>query len=250
MARLGLLLGGGGSVGLTGSRGYVVDNPPSGAVIPFRIVQGEVPRARGRGRDTTAAEGGGPGRPGGAGGPGGFGGAGGGGGLAALLRPDTPPSPGDTLKIVITNAAGDTVRTITTNARVTPLRRITWDLRGPPDPLSPSQVRDSIRTAERRAAVRDSLRAVMRDTTNANRPQLRDPEPTEPGQWENPALAQLGLGGRFGGRRGGRGRFGGRGALVEPGTYLVTIRLNGAVYRQTVQVVRPDQTSALSGGWK
>ncbi len=42
----------------------------------------------------------------------------------------------------------------------------------------------------------------------------------------------------------------GRGPLVEPGVYLVTVRFNGREYRQTVRVEAPSQTSALSGGWQ
>ena len=230
--------GGGGSVGLPGSKYFEADNPPFGAHIPLRIVNGEQPRRMARGgRDTTQAEAG-PGQ--------GRGGFGGGDPLAALMRGDRGTPPGDTVVVVITNVAGDTVRTIRTNARVSELRWINWDLRADPGPSSPSQVRDSVITADRRAALRDSLRAVMRDSTNTNRPRLRDPEPHEPGNWENPALRDIDIpGGGFGGFR----RFRGRG-FVDPGEYLVSVTLNGVTYHQTVTVMRPEQPSALGAGWQ
>jgi hypothetical protein len=103
--------------------------------------------------------------------------------------------------------------------------------------------------------VRDSLRRAAGDTT-AGRPanlmaMLRDPQRGEPGSYNNPIQQALGGGGGGGfGFRGAGGLLGGAGGFVEPGTYLVTIRLNGREYRQSVTVVRPSESSALSGGWR
>jgi hypothetical protein len=154
------------------------------------------------------------------------------------------------VQIVITDVKGDTVRTMTTNARPAALRWITWDLRRSRAPLSPSQVQDSIRQAQRMAFLRDSIRTAMGPDTVAGRRRLaaRDPQPGEPGVWQNPLLQQLG--GGFGGGGGGGGGFGGGAPLVEPGTYLVTIRLNGREHKQTVRVERPTLPGALAGGWQ
>jgi hypothetical protein len=76
---------------------------------------------------------------------------------------------------------------------------------------------------------------------------LRDPQPGEPGQYLNPIQQVLGGGGGF---RGAGGLLGGTGPFVEPGTYLVTIRLDGKEYKQPIEVVRPSESSTLSGGWR
>jgi hypothetical protein len=99
------------------------------------------------------------------------------------------------------------------------------------------------------AFLRDSLRTAAGDTIAGQRPAglqalMRDPEPREPGQFNNPLQSVMGRG------RGGRGMFGGAGAMVEPGTYLITIRLNGRDYKQVARIERPVQTSALSGQWQ
>ena len=248
----------GGGVGSRGSKLFNVASPPPAARIPIRI-QGEAPRQiAGRpGADTTefnpmaavfgeqAAEfmqeaglGGGGGQ---------------GGGLMALLMGGGGRPTADTVPVVITDATGNTVRTLYTNARPSPLRWITWDLRRDRAPLGPAAVRDSTRAATRIAAVRDSLRRAAGDTT-AGRPtnlmaMLRDPQRGEPGSYNNPIQQALGGGGGFG-FRGAGGLLGGTGGFVEPGTYLVTIKLNGHEYRQPVTVVRPSESSALSGGWR
>lgn len=71
----------------------------------------------------------------------------------------TESQPGKRVAITITDAAGDTVRTLNGPGTVG-MHRVTWDLRGrrpAPKPLSPAEKRDSIRTAQRMAAVFDSL---------------------------------------------------------------------------------------------
>jgi len=77
---------------------------------------------------------------------------------------------------------------------------------------------------------------------------MRDPEPREPGQFNNPLQRVMGGGGGGGG--GARGLLGGAGSFVEPATYLITIRLGGREYKQVARIERPVQTSALSGGWR
>ena len=105
------------------------------------------------------------------------------------------------------------------------------------------------------AFLRDSLRAAAGDTAAGQRPGpgglpalMRDPEPREPGQFNNPLQRVMGGGGGGGG--GARGLLGGAGSMVEPGTYLITIRLGGREYKQLARIERPVQTSALSGGWR
>jgi hypothetical protein len=182
----------------------------------------------------------------------------GGGGIMAALMGGPSRPPGDTVLVTVTDIRGDTVRTFYTNARPSALRWVTWDMRRNRAPLSPAGVRDSIRSAARMAFVRDSLRAAMPADTAAGRQPgqgpgglaalMRDPEPREPGQYNNPIQRVLGGGGGFGG--GGGGLLGGAGGLVEPGQYLVTIRLNGQDHKQLVRIERPSQTSVLSGGWQ
>jgi photosystem II stability/assembly factor-like uncharacterized protein len=248
--------GAGGGVGSVGSKLFSVPSPRAGARIALRI-KGEAPRQfAGRpGADTSAFN------------PmaavfgeqaaqymqeAGFGGGRGGGLMALLLGGGGPPAAA-TRPVVITDVAGDTVRMLYTNARPSPLRWISWDLRREREPLGPAEVRDSARAAERVAVVRDSLRRVAGDTTGG-RPtnliaMLRDPQRGEPGSFDNPIQRALRGGGGFG-FRGARGLLGGAGAYVEPGEYLVTIRLDGHEYKQPIRVVRPSQSSALSGGWR
>lgn len=183
----------------------------------------------------------------------GIGGGPGGGGIMALLMGGPARPPGDTVQVVVTDVRGDTVRTFYTNARPSALRWVVWDMRRDRAPLSPSGVRDSAVSARRMAFLRDSLRAATGDTAAGRRPGpgglqalMRDPEPREPGQFNNPLQRILGGGG--GG--GARGLAGGAGSLVEPGTYLITVRLNGRDYRQVARIERPVQASALSGGWR
>jgi hypothetical protein len=248
---------GGGGVGSIGNRPFGVPSPRPGAEIPIRI-RGEAPRQfAGRpGGDTTQFN------------PmaalfgeqaaqymqeAGFGGGRGGGLMALLLGGGGRPS-ADTVPVVITDATGDTVRVLYTNARPSALRYITWDLRRERAPLGPAEVRDSAKAAIRIAAVRDSLRRAAGDTTAGARPtnlmaMLRDPERGEPGSYINPIQQALG-GGRGFGFRGAGGLLGGAGPMVEPGMYLVTIRLDGKEYKQPIRVVRPSETSELSGGWR
>ena len=149
------------------------------------------------------------------------------------------------------DAAGDTVRTLYTSGRNAPLRMISWDLRKNRTPLGPAAVRDSIRSAQRRAFVTDSVRTAMRDTAQGGGPaalRAMQGAPGEPGVFTPSLGRNWGL--VPGGGGGGGGFGGGAGALVEPGIYLVTVRFNGREYKQTVRVERPNQTSMLSGGWQ
>jgi len=252
--------GAGGGVGSRGSKLFSAPNPPTGVRIPIRI-RGEEPQmARGprAGADTAQAN------------PlaavfgeqaaefmqqAGLGGGPGGGGIMALLMGGPSRPPGDTVLVVVTDVRGDTVRTFYTNARPGALRWVTWDMRRDRAPLSPAGVRDSIRSAQRMAFLRDSIRAAVGDTGAARRPGpgglpalMRDPEPREPGQFNNPLQRVMGGGGGGGG--GARGLLGGAGSLVEPGTYLITIRLGGREYKRLARIERPVQTSALSGQWQ
>ncbi len=254
----------GGGVGSRGSKLFSVPNPPGGVRIPIRI-RGEEPQlARGprAGADTAQANpmamvfgeqaaqfmeeagigGGGPG--------------GRGGGIMQLLMGGPSRPPGDTVRVVVTDVRGDTVRVLYTNARPSPLRWVTWDMRRDrTTPLGPAATRDSIRSANRMAFLRDSLRTALRDTTGGRQPGpaglqalFRDPQPREPGQFNNPLQRLMGGGG--GGGFGALAGLGGAGAFVEPGTYLVTVHLNGRDYKQVARIERPVQTSALSGGWR
>jgi photosystem II stability/assembly factor-like uncharacterized protein len=271
---------GGGGVGSVGSKVFSAPNGTFGARLALRITQGDTSTApalargpggaEGRGARAAGAAGAAPaagaaeadtsaGAPGG--GPGGFGGGsmlnqlvsalmgGGGGGGFGGGGFAAPRSPGDSVTVVITDAGGDTVRTLYTSARNAALRFITWDLRRNRAPLGPAALRDSIRTAQRRTFLTDSVRTAMRDTTGGRRSMpMRDPTPGEPG------VPMVMIGDNWGllpSTRGGGGFGGGAGALVDPGTYLVTVRFSGHEYRQTVRVERPsEQQSALSGGWQ
>ncbi len=92
---------------------------------------------------------------------------------------DSVPSPGaragrrgtqPQAKIVVLNAAGDTVQTLDGPARGG-LNRAYWDLRprAEPDTLSPSERRDSIRTARTVRLVADSMIAAGSDSAVVNR---------------------------------------------------------------------------------
>ena len=161
-------------------------------------------------------------------------------------------------------------------------------MRGPaaePEPLSPSERRDSILVAERALVVADSLvqagwdeeplRRMVGLFTGESSPQAvfggfgggfgggggqgRDPEAfrERPGESmrgggrrgggrggapnfnQMRQLAELirpgvGMGGLFGGRRGG----GGQGDLVEPGSYTVTVKVGDREFERTLVVER------------
>jgi hypothetical protein len=249
-------------VGSRGSKLFSAVNPPIGVRIPIRI-RGEEPQGprgpRGQAADTAGAN------------PlaqvfgeqaaefmqaAGLGGGAGGGGIMALLMGGPARAPGDTVLITVTDIRGDTVRSFYTNARPAALRWVTWDMRRNRAPLGPAGVRDSIRSAARMAFLRDSLRTAMPQDTGRARQAgpggpggfgalMRDPQPREPGQFNNPLQNVMG---------GGRGLGGmgaaGAGGMVEPGTYLIAVRMNGRDYKQVAVIERPTQTSALSGGWR
>ncbi|MEK6611016.1 MAG: hypothetical protein AABZ35_08850, partial [Gemmatimonadota bacterium] len=151
----------GGGVGSVGHKVFAAQNPPFGARIGFRVEGPPRPGApdtgiaaaevAGGAAPGDVEEGGGAGPGGGAGGPGGAGAPGGAFGGARAPRADD-------IVFVITGAAGDTVRTLRAPAGGGALRWVTWDLRRDRPPLSPSALRDSIRTALRQALVRDSIR--------------------------------------------------------------------------------------------
>jgi photosystem II stability/assembly factor-like uncharacterized protein len=247
--------GAGGGVGARGSRPFGAPSPGPGARIPIRI-RGEAPQVvqgpgRGAGADTAqfdpmaalfgeqAAE---------------FAqqaGFGGGGALMAMLTGGGGRPAGDSVLVLITDASGDTVRALYTNARPAALRWIAWDLRRNRARLGPAALRDSALTARRMATLRDSLGNATGDTAAARGPGglralFRDPQPGEPGSYNNPIQQALGGGGGFGRAAG----LGGAGPIVEPGRYLVTVRLNGRDYRQAILVERPNNASVLSGGWQ
>jgi uncharacterized membrane protein YgcG len=252
-----------GGVGQRGLKLFSVPNSPAGVRIPIRINGDFSPVARGRGVEGGAGADGGEGGEGGAagggagGGGGGGGGGFGGGGLLALIEGTGRTPPGDTVDVVITDISGDTVRVLKTNMRPTPLRWITWDMRRNRPPLDPVSRRDSIRIAARAAVLRDSLRTAgllpaAGQGGGGRGGANRDPEPGEPGTpitalqiAVNPPAQSLARGGGGGG-----GGGAGAGPLVEPGVYLVTIRLNGREYKQAVRIERPSQPGALPGGWQ
>jgi hypothetical protein len=73
---------------------------------------------------------------------------------------------GKRVQIVITDAAGDTMRTLTGPSSVG-VHRVMWDMRGkrpPSPPLSPAQLRDSVKSMVRIAQIFDSLQASGMDS--------------------------------------------------------------------------------------
>ena len=123
---------------------------------------------------------------------------------------------GGQVRIVIQNAAGDTLRTLTGPGQVG-LHNVVWDFRGQGAPaplvaLSPAQLRDSIKSAQRVARVLDSLEkagavpaamiAMLRTSAQTGQP---------------PAAMQAMLGGGGFGGGGGRGGVGGGGFVDRPG---------------------------------
>jgi len=253
--------GGGGGVGSLGHKTFIAPNLPFGARIPYRLA-GTPPPAP---ADTVIAAGGG-------GGGGGFGGAdiaarlAGEGGEAPAAGPNVGAPGGgrrsraDTVSFVILNATGDTVRTLR-GSGAPGVHWLTWDLRRNRVPLGPADRRDSVRAQARLAQLRDSLRTAGASPAAA----LRDPTPGEPGT-HTPPTAGLevrvggagggGAGGGLarllgGGTGGGGGGFGGdEPRTVEPGTYVVVMRLNGVEYRRPIRVERPEgQKSVRVGDW-
>lgn len=163
------------------------------------------------------------------------------------------PTPGrravpDSARIVITDASGDTVRTLRGPAGPG-LHRVFWDLRGKPAPLSPSALRDSIVAARVRADSIAKARASL-DSTVAGRNPGTDTTSQRPGARRGrtdevnlrPAEERLGGGGAQ--RGGGFGRGFRQGPWVEPGTYLVTLNVNGATLKQVVRVERASEVSS------
>jgi photosystem II stability/assembly factor-like uncharacterized protein len=205
-----------------GDKRFVASNPPFGARIAYRL-PGATPAAPARdtaGRDAAGGE-----RPIAAGG--------GAGRRAASV---------DSIEFLLTGPLGDTVRTFRA-AGGPGFHWTTWDLRKNPEPPGPAAVRDSLVAARREKAVRDSLAAAFRgDTTFRGRrlAEGRDPEPGEPGRYEPPA----GLEGSP------RDRFRGE-TLVKPGDYVLSVTVNGTVYRRVIHVERPaGRKSAMAGAWE
>lgn len=118
-------------------------------------------------------------------------------------------SAGGQTRIIVQNALGDTVRTLTGPGQAG-LHNVVWDFRGAGAPaariaLSPAQLRDSIRTAQRITRALDSLEkanAVPAPMLAMIRTSVQTGQP--------PAAMQAMLGG--GGFGGGGGGFGGGGA--------------------------------------
>jgi hypothetical protein len=171
-------------------------------------------------------------------------------------------APRDSATVLITDIRGDTMRVLR-GPGWTGAHRVTWDLRGPAEPLRPSQVRDSIEAANRREqggapgarggpggggggggapAPRGAAPQAVAQIPGAQVPPDVAVRPGEqpPGQG----------GGGFGG--GGRGRFGGGaggqrlGGPVETGQYLVTVSAGGQRMSQVIWVFRGDQPGTIS----
>ena len=125
-------------------------------------------------------------------------------------------------RIIIQNAAGDTLRTLTGPGQPG-LHNVVWDFRGAVRPttvmiaLSPAQLRDSIKSAQRITRVLDSLEkagAIPAPMMAMIRTSAQTGEP--------PAAMQAMLGG-FGGGGGGGGRGGAGGGFQErPGETFAT----------------------------
>ena len=118
-------------------------------------------------------------------------------------------SGGGQTRIVVQNAAGDTLRTLTGPGQAG-LHNVVWDFRGAGAPapriaLSPAQLRDSIRTAQRITRALDSL-----EKANAIPAPMLAMIRTSVQTGQPPAAMQAMLGG--GGFGGGGGGFGGVGA--------------------------------------
>jgi hypothetical protein len=187
-----------------GQKLFQADNPPYGAELVFRVGPNVLPA-------TTTAQ------------PNGDG---------AARR-----APRDTATIVVTDFKGDTVRTL--RAPVTAgMNRVVWDLRAKAAPPSPTELRDSVRAAQRTKAREDSIKAAKgADTTaaaGAAREQFGAPRPggvTPP----NLRPAEVPLGGTetsiF--ARGPR-----TGPQVPEGSYNVFITVNGQTVRQALRVER------------
>lgn len=251
-------------------------SPSTGAQITYYLsedVQGPAAGRGGSGRRDDGARGQRRGGRGGAGGGrrGGGGGPGGVGGQGAQQGPQA--------EITIRDEDGNLIRTLTGPATAG-IHQVGWNFRGeapPAAPRSPSQVRDSIRTAERIEVVSDSLIEAGRDEAEVRRLMGflegggrgfgrggrrgrgggagADPEEfvERPGESEGRGrggfggidfdqireMRQLITPGARGGFGRGRGRGGGaQGALAEPGIYTVTLSVGGREYTSTLTVER------------
>ncbi len=145
----------------------------------------------------------------------------------------------DTARITVTNVAGDTIRSFTGPGGVG-INRAVWDLRRNPLPLGPAALRDSIIAARVRKVRDDSIKAAAKgtDTTEAaRRDSTAARERRAPGYINlRPAEAAPGASETRGGGGGGGGAR--TGINVEPGDYLVTIRVGGVVMKRAVRVER------------
>lgn len=107
---------------------------------------------------------------------------------------------GDTVRIAIIDADGDTIHTMS-GPGTAGLHAVTWDFAGkpaPPEPLSPSERRDSVRTARRIQVVADSLIEEGMDREQVQRVAAA----LSGGGSGLGALFRRGRGGRGGGREG------------------------------------------------
>ncbi|HEX2094027.1 MAG TPA: hypothetical protein VHG28_16615 [Longimicrobiaceae bacterium] len=150
--------------------------------------------------------------------------------LAYRLGPGTP---GDSVRLVVTDVRGDTVRVLR-GPGGPGMHRVYWDLRGSMRPLSPAAARDSALAARRRAAQPDTARAQRADTARARQAEARR-RAAEPNL--RPAETPIGQEQQQAG--GGQGMQARQGALVQPGEYLVTLEAAGERLRRTVRVEGP-----------
>ncbi len=191
-------------------------------------------------------------------------------------------------KIMISDASGKTVHTLNvpTTAGV---HTVEWNFRGPPappQPLSPSERRDSLELAQRAKAVEDSLVAAGWDKEPLHRMIGLFTGETSPSAMfggrggfgggagaRNPEAFQERPGESLGGRGGResqysrlrdlaniikpgmsmrsvfRGRRGGGAALVDPGSYTVTMTIAGRTYTRRLTVERKKGFTAGTGGF-
>lgn len=177
-------------------------------------------------------------------------------------------APRDSATIVVTDVRGDTMRVLR-GPGWAGTHRVTWDLRGPAEPLRPSQVRDSTLAAIRQAQGRarggaeqqtgpreQGQREAVGPRGAAGRQQVDQPEvpgaQVPRGVNVRPGETPPGEGGGGGG--GGRGGFGGGGfggqrlgGPVSTGQYLVTVTVGGQKMSQVIWVNRGDLDAELGG---
>ena len=194
---------------------------------------------------------------------------------------------GPQVQITVTDSEGNVVRELN-GPGTAGVHSVSWNFRGEPPPArgkSPSEVRDSVRTAARAEFVIDSLIAAGRDEEEVRRNvgQLtgdgsalrrrfgggfgRGGQGGDPEVFSERPGEQTGGGGRGRGgfgqlreygellfpgqsqrglfRRFGRGGGGGQGELAGPGEYTITLEVGERTYTQTLTV---EVLSGMGGG--